>query len=84
MFFSILLDMEAECSDDVMKLRVKFNATFSGLIYSAGKQQTCLYAKLSCIVKCTVITGRFDRETNASITGQKQLLQVGQLNSSNS
>jgi hypothetical protein len=30
-------DMEAECSDDVMKLRVKFNATFSGLIYSAGK-----------------------------------------------
>ena len=31
------LDMEAECSDDVMKLRVKFNDTFSGLIYSAGK-----------------------------------------------
>ena len=29
--------MEAECSDDVMKLRVKFNDTFSGLIYSAGK-----------------------------------------------
>ena len=30
-------DMEAECSDDVMKLRVKFNATFNGLVYSAGK-----------------------------------------------
>ena len=30
-------DMEAECSDDVMKLRVKFNDTFAGLIYSAGK-----------------------------------------------
>lgn len=29
--------MEAECSDDVMKLRVKFNATFKGLVYSAGK-----------------------------------------------
>ena len=28
--------MEAECSDDVMKLRVKFNDTFAGLIYSAG------------------------------------------------
>lgn len=28
--------MEAECSDDVMKLRVKFNASFAGLIYSAG------------------------------------------------
>ena len=32
--------MEAECSDDVMKLRVKFNATFSGLIYSAGRTAT--------------------------------------------
>ena len=32
--------MEAECSDDVMKLRVKFNATFSGLVYSAGKHKT--------------------------------------------
>ena len=30
--------MEAECSDDVMKLRVKFNATFNGLVYSAGKE----------------------------------------------
>ena len=37
-FFALFSDMEAECSDDVMKLRVKFNATFSGLIYSAGKQ----------------------------------------------
>ena len=35
--FSFVADMEAECSDDVMKLRVKFNDTFSGLIYSAGK-----------------------------------------------
>ena len=36
-FFS---DMEAECSDDVMKLTVKFNDSFSGLIYSAGKLET--------------------------------------------
>ena len=35
--FIYILDMEAECSDDVMKLRVKFNATFNGLVYSAGK-----------------------------------------------
>eukprot|EP00095_Tigriopus_kingsejongensis_P011002 maker-scaffold281_size224178-snap-gene-1.32 protein:Tk11002 transcript:maker-scaffold281_size224178-snap-gene-1.32-mRNA-1 annotation:"hypothetical protein TcasGA2_TC010198" len=37
--------MEAECSDDVMKLRVKFNATFAGLIYSAGYayDQDCIY-----------------------------------------
>ena len=37
LLFVYILDMEAECSDDVMKLRVKFNATFSGLVYSAGK-----------------------------------------------
>jgi hypothetical protein len=30
-------DMQAECSDDVMKLDVRFNDTFNGLIYSAGK-----------------------------------------------
>jgi len=37
--------MEAECSDDVMKLRVKFNDTFSGLIYSAGYSYDtdCIY-----------------------------------------
>ena len=38
--------MEAECSDDVMKLRVKFNDTFSGLIYSAGKIMYYLYFEL--------------------------------------
>ena len=31
-----IVDMEAECSDDVMKMTVKFNDTFKGLIYSAG------------------------------------------------
>ena len=31
--------MQAECSDDVMKLNVKFNATFKGLIYSAGERE---------------------------------------------
>ena len=35
-------DMEAECSDDVMKLRVKFNDTFEGLVYSAGKKKAFL------------------------------------------
>jgi len=37
--------MEAECSDDVMKLRVKFNDTFEGLIYSAGYSYDtdCIY-----------------------------------------
>ena len=30
--------MDAECSDDVMKLSVKFNDTFNGLIYSAGER----------------------------------------------
>ena len=31
------LDIEAECRDDFMKLKVAFNASFSGLIYSSGK-----------------------------------------------
>ena len=46
--------MEAECSDDVMKLRIKFNATFSGLIYSAGKRITSRYGHyhaLKCVAK---------------------------------
>ena len=32
------LDIEAECRDDFMKLRVAFNDSFTGLIYSAGKR----------------------------------------------
>ena len=38
-----ILDMQAECSDDVMKLNVKFNASFDGLIYSAGEFKTNLH-----------------------------------------
>ena len=30
-------DIEAECRDDFMKLRVAFNDSFAGLIYSAGE-----------------------------------------------
>ncbi len=33
-------DMQAECSDDVMKLDVRFNDSFSGLIYSAGENES--------------------------------------------
>jgi hypothetical protein len=32
----VFSDIEAECRDDFMKLRVAFNDSFSGLIYSAG------------------------------------------------
>jgi len=37
--------IEAECRDDVMKLRVAFNDTFAGLIYSAGytHDHDCMY-----------------------------------------
>ncbi|XP_040571407.1 uncharacterized protein [Lepeophtheirus salmonis] len=37
--------MEAECSDDIMKLRVQFNSSFTGLIYSAGYayDTNCIY-----------------------------------------
>ena len=40
--------MEAECSDDVMKLRIKFNATFAGLIYSAGKASQNAATAINC------------------------------------
>lgn len=29
-------DIEAECQDDYMKIRVGFNGSFSGLLYSSG------------------------------------------------
>lgn len=29
-------DIEAECQDDYMKIRVGFNGSFTGLLYSAG------------------------------------------------
>lgn len=29
-------DIEAECQDDYMKIRIGFNGTFAGLVYSAG------------------------------------------------
>jgi len=37
--------MEAECSDDVMRMSVQFNDTFEGLIYSAGYayDRDCVY-----------------------------------------
>lgn len=31
------LDIEAECQDDYMKIRIGFNGSFSGLLYSSGK-----------------------------------------------
>lgn len=33
-FFHI--DIEAECQDEYMKIRVGFNGSFTGLVYSAG------------------------------------------------
>lgn len=30
------VDIEAECQDDYMKIRVGFNGSFTGLLYSAG------------------------------------------------
>lgn len=31
------LDIDAECQNDYMKIRVRFNNSFSGIIYSTGK-----------------------------------------------
>jgi hypothetical protein len=35
-------DIEAECQDDYMKIRIGFNGSFAGLLYSSGisDQQT--------------------------------------------
>jgi len=36
-FFSIFFaDIEAECQDDYMKIRIGFNGSFGGLLYSSG------------------------------------------------
>lgn len=32
----LLSDIEAECQDDYMKIRIGFNGSFAGLLYSAG------------------------------------------------
>ena len=44
-------DIEAECRDDVMKLRVAFNDTFAGLIYSAGMRLLGLYRYRRCNIE---------------------------------
>lgn len=31
------IDIEAECQDDYMKIRIGFNGSFTGLLYSAGE-----------------------------------------------
>ncbi|CAG9813458.1 unnamed protein product [Phaedon cochleariae] len=41
----IFSDIEAECQDDYMKIRVGFNGSFTGLVYSAGYayDPDCMY-----------------------------------------
>lgn len=34
--FITITDIEAECQDDYMKIRIDFNGSFTGLLYSAG------------------------------------------------
>jgi len=42
---NIITDIEAECQDDYMKIRIGFNGSFSGLLYSAGYayDPDCMY-----------------------------------------
>lgn len=40
------VDIEAECQDDYMKIRVGFNGSFAGLLYSAGKYMCLEYVIL--------------------------------------
>ena len=34
--FESIADIEAECQDDYMKIRIGFNGSFGGLLYSSG------------------------------------------------
>lgn len=35
-FVFMFADIEAECQDDYMKIRIGFNGSFAGLLYSSG------------------------------------------------
>lgn len=48
-------DIEAECQDDFMKIRVGFNGSFAGLVYSAGKTPNSTIYQGKKINKCTSI-----------------------------
>jgi hypothetical protein len=37
LFVFMYADIEAECQDDYMKIRIGFNGSFAGLLYSSGK-----------------------------------------------
>lgn len=48
-YCNFLIDIEAECQDDSMKIRVAMNGSFHGLIYSSGNvvKPTLIYAMLA-------------------------------------
>jgi hypothetical protein len=49
-------DIEAECQDDYMKIRIGFNGSFTGLLYSSGnftKQTRPILGKLFAPSKLT-------------------------------
>lgn len=41
-------DIEAECQDDYMKIRIGFNGSFTGLLYSAGMRSISSTIKFIC------------------------------------
>lgn len=52
-------DIEAECQDDYMKIRIGFNGSFTGLLYSAGKQIHRIWCKATkCAQVIEMITFR--------------------------
>jgi hypothetical protein len=59
-FFFLLIffftDIEAECQDDYMKIRIGFNGSFAGLLYSSGnftKQTELILGKLYVLNRIT-------------------------------
>jgi hypothetical protein len=55
-------DIEAECQDDYMKIRIGFNGSFAGLLYSSGNftKQTELNLGTLCTLN-RITTNFFDK-----------------------
>lgn len=45
-------DIEAECQDDFMKIRIGFNGSFTGLLYSAGMEFCALFHARTFLFTC--------------------------------
>lgn len=49
-------DIEAECQDDYMKIRIGFNGSFTGLVYSAGKHILLNFSTSSTVFSLSYVS----------------------------